>query len=114
MPPLSASSSPSLGLGDAIPSLAGDFIRIWASDFTGIQEARVEETFELRGYKVFEHRIREMERLGYFPIGSIRSFGSETLPQPWGEVVVFEYFCIEGLLLPYHDFITSVLEKFGV
>jgi hypothetical protein len=43
-----------------------------------------------------------MQRLGYFGGGVGRVPGAEEVPEPEGELVVFEAFFIVGLRLPAH------------
>ena len=40
--------------------------------------------------------------------------GTEEVPEPEGELVVFEAFFIAGLRLPAHRFVLEVLQKFEV
>jgi hypothetical protein len=40
--------------------------------------------------------------------------GAEEVPEPEGELVVFEAFFIAGLCLPAHCFVSEVLQKFEV
>jgi hypothetical protein len=40
--------------------------------------------------------------------------GAEEIPEPEGELVVFEAFFVAGLRLPAHHFVSEVLQKFGV
>jgi hypothetical protein len=55
-----------------------------------------------------------MQRLGYFGGGVGRVPGAEEVPEPEGELVVFEAFFIAGLRLPAHRFVSEVLQKFEV
>jgi hypothetical protein len=52
--------------------------------------------------------------LGYFGSGVGRVPGVEEVPEPEGELVVFEAFFTAGLRLPAHRFVSEVLRKFGV
>jgi hypothetical protein len=59
-------------------------------------------------------RVQDMQRLGYFGSGVGRVPGAEEVPEPEGELVVFEAFFIAGLRLPAHRFVSEVLQKFEV
>jgi hypothetical protein len=59
-------------------------------------------------------RVQDMQRLGYFGDGVGRVPGAEEVPEPEGELVVFEAFFIAGLRLPAHRFVSEVLRKFEV
>jgi hypothetical protein len=52
--------------------------------------------------------------LWYFGGGVGRVPGAEEVPEPEGELVVFEAFFIAGLCLPAHRFVSEVLQKFEV
>jgi hypothetical protein len=55
-----------------------------------------------------------MHRLGYFGNGVGRAPGAEEVPEPEGELVVFEAFFAAGLRLPTHQFVVEVLRRFEV
>jgi hypothetical protein len=55
-----------------------------------------------------------MQRLGYFGGGVARVLGMEEVPEPEGELVVFEAFFAAGLHLPAHRFVGEVLRRFNV
>ena len=55
-----------------------------------------------------------MQRLGYFGGGVARVPGTEEVPEPEGELVVFEAFFAAGLRLPAHRFVGEVLRRFNV
>jgi hypothetical protein len=59
-------------------------------------------------------RVQDMQQLGYFGGGVGRVPGTEEVPEPEGELVVFESFFIAGLRLPVHRFVSEVLQKFEV
>jgi hypothetical protein len=59
-------------------------------------------------------RVQDMQRLGYFGNGVGRVSGAEEIPEPEGELVVFEAFFIAGLRLPAHHFVAEVLQRFEV
>jgi hypothetical protein len=59
-------------------------------------------------------RVQDMQRLGYFGGGVARAPGTEEVPEPEGELVVFEAFFAAGLRLPAHRFVGEVLRRFNV
>jgi hypothetical protein len=58
--------------------------------------------------------MQDMQRLGYFGGGVARVPGTEEVPEPEGELVVFEAFFAAGLRLPAHRFVGEVLRRFNV
>jgi hypothetical protein len=59
-------------------------------------------------------RVQDMQQLGYFGSGVGRVPGAEEVPEPEGELVVFEAFFAAGLRLSAHRFVAEVLQKFEV
>jgi hypothetical protein len=59
-------------------------------------------------------RVQDMQQLGYFGGGVARVPGAEEVPDPEGELVVFEAFFAAGLRLPVHRFVAEVLRRFEV
>jgi hypothetical protein len=59
-------------------------------------------------------RVQDMQQLGYFGSGVGRVPGAEEVPEPEGELVVFEAFFTTGLRLPAHRFVAEVLQRFEV
>jgi hypothetical protein len=59
-------------------------------------------------------RVQDMQQLGYFGSGVGRVPGTEEIPEPEGELVVFEAFFTAGLRLPAHRFVAEVLQRFEV
>jgi hypothetical protein len=55
-----------------------------------------------------------MQQLGYFGDGLGRVSRVEEIPEPEGELVVFEAFFVAGLHLPAHRFVAEVLQRFEV
>lgn len=55
-----------------------------------------------------------MQQLRYFRNGVGRVPGVEEVPEPEGELVVFEAFFTAGLRLPAHRFVVEVLQRFEV
>jgi hypothetical protein len=58
--------------------------------------------------------VQDMQRLGYFGGGVARAPGTKEVPEPEGELVVFEAFFAAGLRLPAHRFVGEVLRRFSV
>jgi hypothetical protein len=59
-------------------------------------------------------RVHDMQQLGYFGGGVARVPGAEEVPEPEGELVIFEAFFAAGLRLPAHRFVVEVLRRFEV
>jgi hypothetical protein len=59
-------------------------------------------------------RVQDMHQLGYFGNGVGRVPGAEEIPEPEGEIVVFEAFFTVGLRLPAHHFVAEVLRRYDV
>jgi hypothetical protein len=77
-------------------------------------ELRPGDTVEFGVLRMSSVRVQDMQRLGYFGGGVGRVPGAEEVPEPEGELVVFEAFFIAGLRLPAHHFVSEVLQKFEV
>jgi hypothetical protein len=58
--------------------------------------------------------LQDMQQLGYFGNGVGRVPGVEEIPEPEGEIVVFEAFFTAGLRLPAHHFVAEVLQMYDV
>jgi hypothetical protein len=72
------------------------------------------DTVEFGVSRMSSVRVQDMQQLGYFGGGVGRVPGAEEIPEPEGELVVFEAFFIAGLRLPAHRFVSEVLQKFEV
>jgi hypothetical protein len=72
-------------------------------------ELRPGDTVEFGVLRMSLVRVQDMQRLGYFGGGVGRVPGAEEVPEPEGELVVFEAFFIAGLCLPAHSFVSEVL-----
>jgi hypothetical protein len=72
------------------------------------------DTVEFGVSQISSVRIQDMQQLGYFGSGVGRVSGAEEVPEPKGELVVFEAFFAAGLRLPAHRFMVEVLRKFEV
>jgi hypothetical protein len=55
-----------------------------------------------------------MQWLCYFVNSVWRALGAEEVPEPKGELIVFQAFFAAGLRLPTHRFVVEVLRKFEV
>jgi hypothetical protein len=77
-------------------------------------ELRPGDTVEFCVSRMSLARVQDMQWLGYFGGGVGRVLGAEDVPEPEGELVVFEAFFIAGLCLPAHHFVSEVLQKFKV
>jgi hypothetical protein len=68
-------------------------------------ELRPGDTVEFGVSRMLLVRVQDMQQLGYFcgVVGSVP--GAEAVPEPEGELVVFEAFFIAGLRLPTHRFV---------
>jgi hypothetical protein len=72
------------------------------------------DTVEFGVSRISLARVQDMQQLGYFGGGVGRVPGAEEVPEPEGELVVFEAFFIAGLRLLAHRFVSEVLQKFEV
>jgi hypothetical protein len=77
-------------------------------------EVQPGHTVEFGTSRISSVRVQEMQHLGYFGDGVGRVPGAEEIPEPKGELVVFEAFFIAGLRLPAHRFVAEVLQRFDV
>jgi hypothetical protein len=71
-------------------------------------------TVEFGVSRISSVRVQDMQQLGYFGNGVGRVLGAEEIPEPEGEIVVFEAFFIAGLRLPAHRFVAEVLQRYDV
>jgi hypothetical protein len=95
MPPADASSEETLSTVAAEELHAGDTVDFGVSRMSSV-------------------RVQDMQQLGYFGGGVARVPGTEEIPEPEGELVVFEAFFAAGLCLPTHQFVGEVLRRFNV
>jgi hypothetical protein len=72
------------------------------------------DTVEFGVSQISSVRVQDMQQLGYFGSGVGRVPGAEEVPEPEGELVVFEAFFTAGLRLPAHRFVAEVLRRFEV
>jgi hypothetical protein len=78
------------------------------------EELRADDTVEFGVSRMSSSRVQDMQQLGYFGGGVARVPGAEEVPEPEGELVVFEAFFAAGLRLPAHRFVGEVLRRFNV
>jgi hypothetical protein len=71
-------------------------------------------TVEFGVSRISSIRVQDMQQLGYFGDGVGRIPAAEEIPEPKGELVIFEAFFIAGLRLPAHRFVAEVLQRFEV
>ena len=77
-------------------------------------ELHLGDTVEFGVSRISSVRVQVMQQLGYFGSGVWRVPGAEEVPDPEGELVVFEAFFTAGLRLPAHQFVAEVLRRFEV
>jgi hypothetical protein len=78
------------------------------------EELRAGDTVDFGVSRMSSVHVQDMQRLGYFGGGVARVPGTEEVPEPEGELVVFEAFFAAGLRLPAHRFVGEVLRRFNV
>jgi len=78
------------------------------------EELRAGDTMDFGVSRMSSVRVQDMQQLGYFGGGVARVPGTEEVPEPEGELVVFEAFFAAGLRLPTHRFVGEVLRRFNV
>jgi hypothetical protein len=81
---------------------------------SAVVELHPGHTVEFGTSRIFSGRVLEMQRLGYFGNGVGWALGAEEVPEPEGELVVFEAFFAVGLRMPKHRFVVEVLRMFEV
>jgi hypothetical protein len=70
-----------------------------------VEELHPGDTVEFGVSRMSSVRVHHMQQLGYFGGGVARVPGAEEVPEPEGELVVFEAFFATGLRLPTHRFV---------
>jgi hypothetical protein len=78
------------------------------------EELRAGDSVDFGVSRMSSVRVQDMQRLGYFGGGVARVPRTEEVPEPEGELVVFEAFFAAGLRLPAHQFVGEVLRRFNV
>jgi hypothetical protein len=84
------------------------------SDPAAVVELQPDHTVEFGTSRIYSGRVHEMQRSGYFGNGVGQASGAEDVPEPEGELVVFEAFFTAGLCLLAHRFIVEVLWKIEI
>jgi hypothetical protein len=105
----SSSSSSAVTASSTVPSSEK-----MISDSAAVVDLQLGHTVEFEASRIYSGHMLEMQRLGYFGNGVGRALVAEDVPEPEGELVVFEAFFAAGLRLPSHRFIVEVLWKFEV
>jgi hypothetical protein len=78
------------------------------------EELRPGDTVEFGASWMSSVRVQDMQQLGYFGGGVARVPGAAEVPEPEGELVVFEAFFAASLRLPAHRYVAEVLRRFEV
>jgi hypothetical protein len=78
------------------------------------EELHPRDTVEFGASRMSSVCVQDMQQLGYFGGGVAHVSGAEEVPEPEGELVVFEAFFAAGLRLPAHRFMAEVLRRFEV
>jgi hypothetical protein len=78
------------------------------------EELRPGDTVEFGVSRISSVRVQDMQQLGYFGSRVGRVPRAEEVPEPEGELVVFEAFFTASLHLPAHRFVAEVLQRFEV
>jgi hypothetical protein len=78
------------------------------------EELRAGDTVEFGVSRMSLVRVQDMQQLGYFGGVVARVPGTEEVPEPEGELVVFEAFFTASLRLSAHRFVGEVLRRFNV
>jgi hypothetical protein len=78
------------------------------------EELRVGYTVDFGVSRMSSVRVQDMQQLGYFGGGVARVPGAKEIPEPEGELVVFEAFFAAGLRLHAHRFVGEVLRIFNI
>jgi hypothetical protein len=84
------------------------------SDLEAVVELQPGHTVEFGTSVIYSDHVHEMQCLGYFGNGVGRALGAEDVPEPEGDLVVFEAFFTAGLRLLAHQFVVEVLRKFEI
>jgi hypothetical protein len=77
-------------------------------------ELQLGHTVEFGVLRISSVRVQDMQQLGYFRNDVGRVPGAEEVPEPEGDLVVFEAFFTIGLRLPAHRFVAEVMQRFEV
>jgi hypothetical protein len=110
--PTSSSSAAASSPADASPTADASSEETLSSLM--VEELRAGDSVDFGVSRMSTVRVQDMQRLGYFGGGVARVPGTEEVPEPEGELVVFEAFFAAGLRLPAHRFVGEVLRRFNV
>jgi hypothetical protein len=110
--PTSSSSAAATPPADASPPAAASSEETLSISMA--EELRAGDTVDFGMSRMSSVRVQDMQWLGYFGGGVARVPGTEEVPEPEGELVVFEAFFAAGLRLPAHRFVGEVLRRFNV
>jgi hypothetical protein len=110
--PTSSSSAAATPPSDSLPPAAASSEETLSSLMA--EELRAGDSVDFGVSRMSSARVQYMQRLGYFGGGVARVPGTEEVPKPEGELVVFEAFFAAGLRLPAHRFVGKVLRRFNV
>jgi hypothetical protein len=83
------------------------------SDLAAV-ELHLGHTVEFSVSRISSVRVQDMQQLGYFGNGVGQVPGVEEIPEPEGEIVVFEAFFTVSLRLPMHRFVADVLQRYDM
>jgi hypothetical protein len=108
----SSSSAAATPPADSLPPAAASSEETLSSLM--VEELRAGDSVNFGASRMSSVRVQDMQRLGYFGGGVVRVPGTEEVPEPESELVVFEAFFAAGLRLPAHRFVGEVLRKFNV
>jgi hypothetical protein len=61
--------------------------------------------------RISSGHVHEMQRLGYFRVDVGHASGAKEVPEPEGELVVFEVFFTTGLRMHVHHLVIEVLAR---
>jgi hypothetical protein len=109
--PSSSSSAAATPPADSSPPAAASSEETLSSLMADL---RAGDSVDFGVSRISSARVEDMQRLGYFGGGVARAPGTEEVPEPEGELVVFEAFFAAGLRLPAHRFVGEVLRRFNV
>jgi hypothetical protein len=110
--PSSSSSAAATPPADSSPPAAASSEETLSSLMA--EELRAGDSVDFGVSRMSSARVQDMQRLGYFGGGVARAPGTEEVPEPEGELVVFEAFFAAGLRLPAHRFVGEVLRRLNV
>jgi hypothetical protein len=110
--PSSSSSAAATPPADSSPPAAASSEETLSSLMA--EELRAGDSVNFGVSRMSSARVQDMQRLGYFGGGVARAPGTEEVPEPEGELVVFEAFFAAGLRLPAHRFVGQVLRRFNI